>query len=218
MITFDQVSANNNWNEILHNISFNIKKWKWIFFTWDDLYCKTKILNLILWEAKSSWWTITILWNQLNHKSSRLIQKHKQKFWPVLRHLKLIPSKTIYKNIEFVLYIKEKNRVKIKNTIDKILIRLGLEDKADYYPEELSAWDRQRACLARALVCDPKILVLDEITSHLDKSSRMSIFSFLKELKKENKITIIWSSNSSDIITDLADKVFEIKNWVIVHK
>lgn len=215
MLVFDNVSVEEEWKEILKNISFNINKWEWVFFVWKDSDWKSAILDLIIWEISPTSWKVFFSSKIIDYKNSYELQKYKQNFWIIVKDLKLIPSKTIYENIEFILYPKEKNENKIPEKINKILKRLNLEEKTDYYPEELSAWEKQKAYLARALAWDIKILILDEITSHLDESSRMMIFSFLKELKKEKDLAIIWTSSTKDITKWLADKTFEVENWIL---
>ncbi len=207
MITFDKVSMKEKWEYVLKDISFNVKKWEWVFFTWVSWSWKNKVLNISTWELTPYTWTVKAFWAMLNFADNISMQKYKQNLWVVLNNLKLIPYKTIYENLEFVLQYKWKNPEKI----NKILKRINIHKKSKSFPEELSAWDKQKACLARALVWNPKILILDEITSHLDEASKRSIFSLLKELKKENKLTVIWTSNMADLTKWLADKIYKLE-------
>lgn len=212
LITFNKLSAKEKWEYVIKDNSFNVKKWEWVFFTWPSWSWKNKILNVITWELNPCKWTVEAFWNTLDFSDSENLQKYKQNLWVVLNNLKLIPYKTIYENIEFVLLLEENNPEKINN----ILKRINIDKKSWSFPEELSAWDRQKACLARALVLNPKILILDEITSHLDEASKRSIFSLLKELKKEGGLTVIWTSSIADLTRWLADRIYKMEGGCLV--
>ncbi len=91
----------------------------------------------------------------------------------------------------------------------ELLDRLGLSDRADHLPGELSGGEQQRVAMARALINNPDILILDEPTSNIDAETVASVMELLGELKAEGK-TIIASSHDRDLVQS-ADRVFELR-------
>ena len=106
--------------------------------------------------------------------------------------------------------IKIKDR---KNNAIKLLGDLGLKDRLNHKPKELSGGEQQRVCIARALANDPKILLCDEPTGNLDRKNEKIVFDMLKELSKKGKCIIV-VSHSNDV-DKYADKIIKINEGII---
>ena len=95
----------------------------------------------------------------------------------------------------------------------KLLELVGLENRLNHKPKELSGGEAQRVAVARSLVNNPKIIIADEPTGNLDKNSELTIFKLLKEISKQDKIVIVVSHN--ELIKEYADKVYYLDDGVL---
>ena len=208
MIEFKKVSWALKNSEYIDDLSFKIKKWEWIFFVWDDL---KQIIDLILWEKSDFSGEVNIFGKKLNNNDHFEVQRFKQNFWIVFHDLKLIPNKTIFENIAYSLFVRWENKDEIKKKVLNASWRFWLNKKLSFYPEELSALERQKASIARALIWDPKILLLDKVMAHLDEKAKRSIMKDLAELKAWKKITVIWMTWDEKFAKKFADKIYYLK-------
>lgn len=97
-----------------------------------------------------------------------------------------------------------------KNTAESLLKKVGLEDRMDHFPKELSGGEQQRVAIARALVNNPKVILADEPTGNLDENTEEDIFKLLRTMADEGKCVIVVSHSKE--IKKYADKVYKIKN------
>ncbi len=95
----------------------------------------------------------------------------------------------------------------------KLLELVGLENRLNHKPKELSGGEAQRVAVARSLVNNPKIIIADEPTGNLDKISELTIFKLLKEISKQDKIVIVVSHN--ELIKEYANKVYYLDDGVL---
>lgn len=121
---------------------------------------------------------------------------------------------TALENVMLPLYInKEINKRDRKDIALSYLKKLGLDDRANHYPSQLSGGEQQRVAIARALVNDPKIIIADEPTGNLDSKNEKEVFDILKNISKEDKIVIVVSHN--DIIKEYCDILYNINDGKI---
>ena len=123
-------------------------------------------------------------------------------------------SLTALENVMLPLYInKEVKKEERKNLATSMLKKLGLGDRLNHKPKELSGGEQQRVAIARALINNPKIIIADEPTGNLDTANEIEIFKTLKDISKENKIVIVVSHNP--IVTDYCDYLYEMNDGIL---
>src|SRR5690625_1522072 len=125
----------------------------------------------------------------------------------IFQHFHLLNSKTIFQNIATPLILMKKPKQKIKDRVMELLHFVGLEDKANNYPDELSGGQKQRIGIARALATQPSILLCDEATSALDPQTTESILNLLKRINEAYNITILIITHEMSVIRDICNKV-----------
>lgn len=108
----------------------------------------------------------------------------------------LLNDFTILENVMMPLLINKSNKSDSKNKAQEILKRVGIIDRSDHYPKELSGGEQQRAAIARALVHRPKIILADEPTGNLDDSNGQKVFELLCELNRDLGATLIIVTHS----------------------
>ena len=129
--------------------------------------------------------------------------------------LELLPDLTVYKNIELALFMGSKYKIKeFKNVINNILMRLNIQDLKNKKVAKLSGGQCQRVAIARCVVNDPDVLLLDEPTSSLDISTSEEILSFLNELKNEGKTIIVVTHDIK--VANKMDKIYKIEDGKIL--
>ena len=125
----------------------------------------------------------------------------------VTQEASLFPHMTVYKNIEYGLKVRGISREERRRLVSEISSKLKIYDKLYRYPNSLSGGEKQRVSLARALVVNPKLLLLDEPLSALDVPLRRGIRAELKQIKKEFNLPIIHVTHDQNEAAILADKI-----------
>lgn len=137
----------------------------------------------------------------------------------VFQDFQLLHDRTVYKNFEFVLKATDwKNKDDITRRIEEVLKQVGMEDKTDSMPHELSGGEQQRISIARALLNEPKIILADEPTGNLDQETTDNIFELLKSISEQGTTVIVTTHNMMlldkypGIVYECEDEVLKIKN------
>ena len=138
-----------------------------------------------------------------------------------LKHIGYVPQKPIFENnfpatVRDVVLMGLKDK-KNKNRIDEILQQLWIHELSHKRLGELSGGQQQRVFIAKALINQPKILILDEPVTGIDTASTEIFYSILRDINKKQKITIIWSSHDMDAVNKLVNKVACLDQTLIFH-
>ncbi len=153
---------------------------------------KTTLLNLIAGIDQPTSGTLHIDGQEIGRLSrSRLAAWRSAYIGYVFQLYNLVPVLTAYENIELPLLLHRLSRQERHRRVATALDLVGLADRHDHYPRQLSGGQEQRVAIARAIVTDPKIIVADEPTGDLDKASAQTIMQLLRQLNRELKKTLI---------------------------
>ena len=127
----------------------------------------------------------------LTAMDEKQLREERKKIGMIFQHFNLMRARTVYGNIAFPLKKSGLSKEEKDKKIMSLLNLVGLEDKKDAYPSQLSVGQKQRVAIARALANDPKVLLCDEATSALDPQTTKSILKLLEEVNKKLGITIV---------------------------
>lgn len=152
---------------------------------------------------------------QISAKKLREARRH---IGMVFQHFNLLQSRTVFANVALPLELIGEPRATIKNKVNSLLALVGLEERANHYPNSLSGGQKQRVAIARALISDSKVLLCDEVTSALDPESTQSILKLLKKINSELRITILIITHEMDVIKNICDRVGILDNGVLVEQ
>ncbi|MDH4378468.1 MAG: ABC transporter ATP-binding protein [Vampirovibrionales bacterium] len=133
----------------------------------------------------------------------------------VFQFFNLIPTLTVAENVALPLQLNQRSTglsaKSIHAKVAELLSQLGLAQRADYYPSQLSGGEMQRAAIGRALIHQPKLLLADEPTGNLDTDNGDKVLQLLSTLCKERGTTIIMATHSEDV-AKLGDTVLRLRN------
>ncbi|MCL2234153.1 MAG: ABC transporter ATP-binding protein [Firmicutes bacterium] len=128
---------------------------------------------------------------------------------------RLIPQKTVFKNLDFALSSLLKDKVERREKIVKMLDKVGLKDSLKFYPHELSGGMAQRVALARAFLTPSKLLLMDEPFKGLDEDIKKTVMDIFKNLWEEERKTTLFVTHDKVEARELTDKIIDIPNQKI---
>ncbi len=159
---------------------------------------KTTLLNVLGGIDKGQKGTISVDGREitgLDAKALNEFRRHQVGF--IFQFYNLLPTLTARENVELGLEMLIKDKSELKERAEKYLRLVGLDDKMENFPQELSAGQQQRVAIARALAKEPKLILADEPTGNLDEERAGRIMELMKQLQDELKITFIIVSHNS---------------------
>ena len=161
---------------------------------------------------------ITIDNEDITNYSGLKLRQLRQKIGMIFQHFNLMPSRTVFENIELPLKLTALSSENRARKVNELLELVGLTDKAQNYPSQLSGGQKQRVAIARALANDPKVLLCDEATSALDPQTTHSILQLLKEVNARLGLTIVVITHQMEVIKEICDRVAVMQNGQVVEK
>ncbi len=177
---------------VLHNISLNVREGEFLALMGPSGSGKTTLLNLISGIDKPTKGNILIGGEDIAKLGESSLAKWRaNNVGFVFQFYNLIPVLTAYENVELPLLLTKLSKAERKNHVETALNIVGLSDRMEHYPKQLSGGQEQRVAIARAIVTDPVILVADEPTGDLDKNSAEEILNLMERLNKEFNKTIV---------------------------
>ncbi len=144
--------------------------------------------------------------------------KARRRIGMIFQHFNLLNSRTIEANVAFPLELEGRPKAEIKARVAELLERLGLAEHAKKYPSQLSGGQKQRVGIARALACDPQVLLCDEATSALDPETTEDILNLLDQLNRELGLTIVMITHQMEVVRRVCDRVAVLKDGKIVEE
>jgi|GEM_PF-65222 len=217
MIQFVNISKTYKNDEIIavHNINFTIEQGEFVFLIGPSGSGKTTIIKLLIREEDPTSGKIYFNDEDITAYNRKQIYQLRRKIGVIFQDFKLLDDKTAYENIAFVLEASGTQQKDIEETVPYVLDIVGLADRMDSFPQELSGGEKQRVAIARALANDPKVLIADEPTGNLDPDSAWDIIQILQKINGWGT-TVIMSTHGSTIVDKLEKRVISLKNGSIV--
>ena len=206
------VNLSFNNNEILKELNLTIDQGNFVAITGASGSGKTSLLRVICGLESPNQGEI-ILDNSLLLNKEIFIPTEKRNIGLVIQEKVLFPHLNARKNIEFGISSKTDKQ----NLSNEIMEKLNIKQLAEKYPHELSGGESQRVALARSIVMKPKLLMLDEPFTGLDKDLKMKIYPEIKSILQASKITALMVTHDLNEVKALADKCFNLESGKLVE-
>jgi cell division transport system ATP-binding protein len=176
---------------------------------------KSTFLKLIYAEETASEGQVFFDGVPLNQISRRKIPYHRRRIGTIFQDFKLLPKKTAFENVAYALEVCGAPKDEIMEDVPKILDIVGLGDKMDKFPHQLSGGEQQKVVMARALIHKPAVIAADEPTGNLDSENSMEILKLLLQIN-ELGTTVILASHDRDIVNKAKKRVIVIEKGKII--
>lgn len=215
MIDFEHVTkvyeTQNDENVALEDINIHIDEGEFVFILGHSGAGKSTFLKLIQMEEKPTEGKIYINDQDLTNIKRRKVPYLRRQMGAVFQDFRLIPTMTVYENVAFAMRVTNINNKTIKNRVPFALSLVGLEDKMDRLPDELSGGEQQRVAIARALAKNPKLLLCDEPTGALDYRTGKQILQLLQDTCRSSHITALVITHNA-ALAPMADRVIRMNS------
>jgi len=218
MISISQVSKSYRGapRAALDDISIEIDKGEFVFLVGASGSGKSSLMRMILREDLPTSGSIHVLGENLVGIPNRRVPHFRRKLGVVFQDFRLLPNKTAAQNVAFSLEVIGKSAGFITEAVPEVLRLVGLEDKANSLPSELSGGEQQRIALARAIVNKPAILLADEPTGNLDPATSEGIMALLDRINLAGT-TIVMATHDRGIVDRGRKRVVELSQGKIIR-
>lgn len=216
MIEFENVSMTYpNGTVALDNVNLQIGDGEFVFVVGASGAGKSTLMKLLLREEQVTSGRLTVDEFDLTDLPERQIPYYRRELGVVFQDFRLFDNKTVYENVAFAMrVIGEPMRV-IRRRVPTILGIVGLQDKYDRFPSELSGGEKQRVALARALANNPRMIIADEPTGNIDPQMSLEIMNLLVKIHKKNK-TVIVVTHEKNLVDYFKQRVVTISQGRVV--
>ena len=211
MIEFSNVTKTYNSNIGIENVSVKIDQGDFVFLVGPSGAGKSTFIKLILKEINPDSGSIKIKGREITTMANKDIPELRRNIGMVFQDFRLLPKKTVYENVAFAMEVIHRTPRSIKRHVPQALSLVGISDKADRYPDELSAGEQQRVAIARAIINNPRMLIADEPTGNLDPETAWEIMMLLNQINKKGT-TIVMVTHSKDIVDKMGKRVIAIED------
>lgn len=214
VITFDHVTkvypAQPN-KPSLHDISLQIYAGEFVFLVGHSGSGKSTFIRLITRELKPTDGHIYVADEDLTTMRNWRVPYLRRNIGCVFQDFKLLPNKTVFENVAFALEVIGKSRHVIKTQVPEVLRLVGLQDKLNKRPDQLSGGEQQRVSIARAIVNRPPLLVCDEPTGNLDPQTSRGIMDLLERINRTGT-TVLVATHDREMVDNMRRRVIALDN------
>lgn len=201
--------------DALNNVSLKINDGEFAFVVGSSGAGKSTLIKLILKEIDAMNGVVMVNNYNLSNLKRKKIPSFRRTIGFVFQDFRLIPSMTVYENIAFVLRVIDAPRKYIRKRVPYVISLVGLQDKSNSYPNQLSGGEQQRVAIARALVNDPQLIIADEPTGNIDPELSYEIVDLLKGIN-ECGTTILMVTHEHDLVRHFGGRIINIDAGEIV--
>jgi cell division transport system ATP-binding protein len=200
----------------LDQVSLEIEKGDFVFLVGASGSGKSSLMRVMLREDIPNSGSVHVLGENLVGLPARRVPFFRRKLGVVFQDFRLLPNKTVSQNVAFSLEVIGKSQGFIQEAVPDVLGLVGLAEKADRLPSELSGGEQQRVALARAIVNKPAILLADEPTGNLDPTTSEGLMALLHSINLTGT-TVVMATHDRSIVDKMQRRVVELSQGQIIR-
>ena len=200
----------------LRDASFDIPKGEFVFLVGPSGSGKSTLLRLMNRQERPERGNVWVAGRNINEMANSQIPFLRRTMGNVFQDYKLLPNKSVFENVAFALEVIGKPRHIIAQQVPQVLEHVGLGDKQDRLPHQLSGGEQQRVSIARAFVNRPLILLADEPTGNLDPSTGEGIMALLEAINGTGT-TVVMATHDHRVVNAMRKRVIQLDRGVIVR-
>ena len=217
MISFQNITKIYGEDEVaLDGVSFDIDEGEFVSLVGKSGAGKTTLLRFLLREDTPTKGRVLFQGRNVQDLRGNELPELRRKIGVVFQDYKLLPQKTAYENIAYVMEMMGAEEEDIKRDVSEVLEIVGLVDRADHLPVQLSGGEQQRVAVARALIHRPQVIVADEPTGNLDPYHSSDIIRLFQRIN-ELDTTVILATHNREIINKLGKRVITLEDGKVVR-
>ena len=216
MIEFtDVIKTYSEGNTALNGVTMQIEDGEFCFLVGPSGSGKSTIIKMITGELKPSEGSVHVNGYSLERIRKREIPYLRRTVGVVFQDFRLIPKMTVYENVAFAMRVIGAREREIRERVPYVLELVGLENKMNRHPNEMSGGEQQRLAIARALVNNPSTIIADEPTGNLDPARSLEIMTLLQEINNLGT-TVLIVTHEMELVERFAKRVIAIDDGLVV--
>ena len=200
----------------LQNINLTIDKGEFVFLIGATGAGKTSLIKLLLREETADRGRVIVDGVDLSQIHRRRIPQLRRGIGVVFQDFRLLPDRTVFETVAFAMQVVGAQKKVIAHIVPQVLSLVGLSEKSDARPQQLSGGEKQRASMARALVNNPPLLIADEPTGNLDPNTSAEIVALLEKINRRGT-TVIMATHAKDLVDRMQKRVLTLENGRIIR-
>lgn len=200
----------------LREVGLEVAKGEFVFLVGPSGSGKSTLLRLMMREDKPDSGEVWVAGKHASALPSWKVPHLRRSIGTVFQDFKLLPNKSVYENVSFALEVTGRSRHVVRNQVPQVLKLVGLSNKADRQPRQLSGGEQQRVSIARAFVNRPLILLADEPTGNLDPATSVGIMRILDRINRTGT-TVVMATHDHAIVDAMRRRVVQLEAGRVIR-
>ena len=200
----------------LERVSLRVDRGEFVFLVGPTGCGKSTLIKLLIRELEPTEGEVLIAGRDIASLSNDKIPYLRRRIGTVFQDFKLLPSRTVYDNVAYALQVIGASRSEIRTKVPDALRLVGLADKVNSYPDQLSGGEQQRLSVARAFVNHPPLLLADEPTGNLDPKTSIGIMQVLYRINRTGT-TVVVVTHDRDLVDKMRRRVIGLEDGRVVR-
>ena len=203
-------------NTVLKDVNLRIDEGEFVFIVGKSGAGKTTLFKLLTREITQTSGVIKVFNENISYLRNREIPYYRRKLGIIFQDFKLLSDRNVFQNIAFAQEVIGASTFNIKKRVNKILNLVGIRQKANKMPNELSGGEKQKVAIARAIINKPKLVLADEPTGNLDEISTNEIMNLLETIN-QNGTTVVCITHDVHLVDRMDKRVIRIDDGNLIY-